>query len=155
VASILAQLCAQFYASARSLPKVVQNLYSSDQQQPRINELEKTLQSLIKTMSRMYMILDALDECCERDALLPFILSSLEETGGKLRVLVLSRREEDIEAALSPSSQSICLQSSPVSADIGLDIELHIAERLRQFTKWPRDLKAEVTRVLVDGAGGM
>lgn len=120
-----------------------------------MNELEEALQAVIKNTSKTYLILDALDECTDREVLLPFVRSLVEQTAGGLNVLVLSRREEDIEHALSPlSTRQIRLESSLVSPDI----RLHVEDRLKsdfRFSKWPPELRNEVSQILVQKSHGM
>jgi hypothetical protein len=102
-----------------------------------------------------FIILDALDECKEREKLL-LLLEKLNSWGTeKLHVLVTSRRERDIEETLeSLVTSEICLQSAVVD----VDIHTHISERLQndsKLRKWPANVEGEIERTLMDGAQGM
>jgi hypothetical protein len=153
ITSLLSQLLIAKIGS-----QTIHELYArkgQGRQQPHVTELEEALQSVIKNISKTYLILDALDECSDREALLPFIRSLVEQAMGSLNVLVLSRREEDIEHTLNPLSEhQIRLESSLVSPDISL----HVQDRLNsdfRFLRWPPELRNEVSQILVKKAHGM
>ncbi|PVH67796.1 ankyrin, partial [Cadophora sp. DSE1049] len=102
-----------------------------------------------------FIILDALDECKEREELL-LLLKNLTSWGaGNLRVLATSRRERDIEEALEPLvSSEICLQSALVDNDIGT----YLSERLQndpKLKRWPANVRGEIKDTLMEGAQGM
>ena len=55
------------------MPKVLVNLYShcgTGYQEPTLNDLQNTLQAILDGFSSTFIILDALDECTEREKLL-------------------------------------------------------------------------------------
>ncbi|KAH6662712.1 ankyrin repeat-containing domain protein [Halenospora varia] len=102
-----------------------------------------------------FIILDALDECKEREELL-LLLESLNSWGiEKLHVLATSRRERDIEETLeSLVTSKICLQSALVNVDIGT----YLFEQLQddpKLKKWSANVRVEIKRTLMDGAQGM
>ena len=136
----------------------LESLFSRNQdgkQQPEQDALELTLQQMLGKFEETFIILDALDECKEREELLLLLekLNSWEIE--KLHVLVTSRRERDIEEALeSLVTSEICLQSALVN----IDIHTHISERLQNdsiLRKWPTNVRGEIERTLMDGAQGM
>lgn len=156
--SLITSLLSQLSTAKGGIQRIIYDLYArKDQgrQQPHVTELEDALQSVIKNISKTYLILDALDECSDREALLPFIRSLVEQAMGSLNVLVLSRREEDIEHTLNPLSEhQVRLESSLVSPDISL----HVQDRLNsdfRFLRWPPELRNEVSQILVQKAHGM
>ena len=124
-------------------------------QQPTQDALELTLQQMLGGFEETFIILDALDECKEREELL-LLLKNLNSWGTeKLHVLVTSRRERDIEETLeSLATSEICLQSALVN----IDIHTHISERLQndsKLRKWPVNVQGEIERTLMDRAQGM
>ena len=136
----------------------LESLFSRNQdgkQQPEQDALELTLQQMLGKFEETFIILDALDECKEREKLL-LLLEKLNSWGTeKLHVLVTSRRERDIEETLeSLVTSEICLQSAVVD----VDIHTHISERLQndsKLRKWPANVQGEIERTLMDGAQGM
>jgi hypothetical protein len=76
----------------------------------------------------VYIIVDALDECSEREELLVLIEDIIDWKLTTLHTLATSRKEQDIEDCLSTLvSNEIDIQSTLVDADI----RVHVRERLR------------------------
>jgi hypothetical protein len=123
--------------------------------QPTFDSLLLTLQQILGDFSQTYIIIDALDECAERDDLLIVIQSIVDWGLDKLHMLVTGRRERDIEDAIeSLVTGKACIQDAIANADI----RIHIRERLRNDAKlkrWPADIKEEIEVALMSGAHGM
>lgn len=124
-------------------------------QQPTQDALEVALQQILDLPGKTFIILDALDECKEREELL-LLLEHLTLWGaGNLHVLATSRRERDIEESLKPLVTSeICLQSALVN----VDIDTHISQRLQndpKLKRWPARIREEIKDALMEGAQGM
>lgn len=103
----------------------------------------------------MFVILDALDECTEREDLLALIDSMAGWKVEKLHILATSRRETDITEILEPLiTGQISIQNEIVNADI----HTHLRERLQndpKLRKWPAKVRMEIEGALMDGAHGM
>jgi len=112
-----------------------------------------TLKSILGLFPKTYIILDALDECTDREELLVLI----EEINrwGAVQILATSRKEKDIEEALHPLvTCQICIQD----AQIDNDIKLYIRHRLQndsKLKKWPLKVQREIEESLMAGANGM
>ncbi|KAG4414253.1 hypothetical protein IFR04_012625, partial [Cadophora malorum] len=124
-------------------------------QQPTQDALEIALQKILNEFGETFIILDALDECKEREELL-LLLQNLTSWGaGNLHVLATSRRERDIEETLeSLTTSEICLQSALVDNDI----RIYLSERLQNDSKlkrWPANVRREIEDTLMEGAQGM
>lgn len=139
-------------------PEALQALYSRNydgQQQPRNAALAEVLQSILEDSPGTFIILDALDECTDREELLELIRKIRGWKVGKVHVLATSRKEKDIEEALEPLVTSkICIQSTQVNGDIQLLIreQLHNDPKLK---KWPAKVQEEVEKTLMEWANGM
>lgn len=152
--SLIEQLAGQ---SAKALA-CLEMLFSRCQdgkQQATQDALELALQQMLGEIGETFIILDALDECKEREELL-LLLKNLTSWGaGNLHVLATSRRERDIEETLeSLVTSEICLQSTLVNADINT----HISERLQndsRLKRWPANVRGEIEDTLMKGANGM
>ena len=109
----------------------------------------------MESFSHVYLLIDALDECTDREDLLQVITELDSWKLDKLHILVTSRRENDIEEALQPLVMcQICIQSALVDADI----RVHILERLSndpKLKKWPVNIREEIKDTLTKGAEGM
>lgn len=112
---------------------------------------------MIGYFKHAYVVLDALDECTEREDLLAFIEELVRTELNQLHILTTSRREGDIEASLGPLTQDqnkICIQSALVDADI----QVHIRERFQndpKLSRWPPKVHAEIEESLIKDANGM
>ncbi|KAL5328216.1 hypothetical protein ACEPPN_001712 [Leptodophora sp. 'Broadleaf-Isolate-01'] len=152
--SLIEQLAWQ---SAKALA-YLESLFSHCQDgkgQPTQDALEVALQQMLNEFGETFIILDALDECKEREELL-LLLKNLTSWGaGNLHVLATSRRERDIEEALEPLVTSeICLQSAIVDNDI----RTYLSERLQndsRLKRWPANVRGEIKDTLIEGAQGM
>ncbi|KAI9773654.1 MAG: hypothetical protein M1840_006928 [Geoglossum simile] len=150
-------LIAQLSAQSTSAPKFLEELYArhqNGQQKPSTEELVAALEGVVDSSQKTYIILDALDECTEREELLSLIKQMAQWKTGKLHILATSRRERDISEALNPlTKDEICIQSGLVKADI----QLHIRERLQhdQKLEWPAEVQDELEETLMEGAHGM
>jgi hypothetical protein len=123
--------------------------------QPTLASLLSTLQQILGDFRQTYIIIDALDECMEREDLLIMIETIVDWKLDKLHILATSRRERDIEDALGTLvTTQICIQDAVVNADI----QTHIRERLANDSKlkrWPTKVQIEIETALMDGAHGM
>ena len=152
--SLVEQLAWQSVNALAFLDSVVSRKQNANEQ-PKQEELELTLQQMLGDFEETFIIIDALDECEEREELI-LLLVKLKSWGGeKMHVLVTSRKERDIEEGLAPLlTREIRLQSALVDKDICN----YISERLRNDTKlrkWPTNVREEIERALIDGAQGM
>lgn len=148
----------QFALQASDILQELEQLYqkcSSGQQQPAEDGINSQFREAMARPGEKYIVLDALDECIDREGLLTFIR---ELTGAKprdLRILAASRREKDIEDDLSSvANHNINIQSTLVDADI----RIYIRDRMAMDTKlkkWPDSVQNEITTILMDKASGM
>ena len=74
---------------------------------------------------------------------------------GSVSLLVLSRRERDIEDELKTFFTKIaCIQGEAIDADIKTHVRYLLANDSR-LTKWAPEIKLEIESALVQGAHGM
>ena len=110
---------------------------------------------MLGDFQQTFIILDALDECKEREELLGLLKDLITWKVKSLHVLATSRREGDIEEALEPSvTGQVCIQSAVINADI----QIHVCERLQnnpKLEKWPSNVRKEIEDTLMDKAHGM
>ena len=141
---------------------VLQNMYSScsnGERQPTEEALLNTLRQLMTSLGDTYIILDALDECTERDELLADIEEIVSWKELNLHLLTTSRKEPDIEEVLTPLSDKrnrIAIQSALVDADI----RTYIHGRLqtdRKLKRWQKhsNVQMEIENTLTRKADGM
>ena len=156
IRSLISQLSGCCISSA------LQDLYSSclnGGRQPTFEVLLKTLRQMMTTLGDIYVVIDALDECTEREQLLTDLgeMASWEDVS--LHMLATSRRETDIEESLnllSDEHNRISIQSALVNADIRTYTHdrLQNDRKLRRWLKHPM-VQREIEDTLVEKAGGM
>ena len=148
-----------YQLSVPSLPPDVDKLYeqcSEGTREPGRAALVETLISTLTLAERMFLIMDALDECLERDELGKVIGQILNVQSNRIALLTTSRKELDLESALRDTMENITdlKKGDGVAHDICLHVEqcLHGDKRLK---KWPPKIKEEIQTALVNGAHGM
>lgn len=126
-----------------------------ESRQPTRKDLSKALSELIKSSTRTYLVLDALDECFERDALLTEVQKIIptEENGLSVHIILTSRLENDIEASLDRCTDKMSLQTASVDADIQYYTS-QVLETDRKIKPWPDDLKSLIKSTLIEKADG-
>lgn len=157
VANMLRSVIAQISRKGPSLPKAVQILlqYKEKAEQPNEQTLFQTLLSVLREDKTYYIILDALDECWERENLLE-TLSELAKQGLKnVHMLFTSRQEQDIKESLRPIvTENVPIQNTKVDKDIRLHVRRCLDED-RELKERPDSIKDEIETSLVEGAHGM
>jgi len=137
------------------LPPEVDTLY----QQCRIHQLDQeslveTLISIFRHSDRTFLIVDALDECSERDDLLNVMTRLMHAQ--RVGLLATSRNERDVARSLQCVVENV---TSPQEGDdIADDISLHVQRCLQQDSRlkeWPPMIRQEIQKALVHGAHGM
>ena len=154
--SMIMQLC--MTPGADKVPSIVENLfhqYDDGHKEPTLQSLIDTFSLLIATKPRTYVIIDALDECCERDKLIE-IFVHIVPASQYLNLLVTSRREKDLIDGLESIMEVQIDLSKWTGSDA--DIRLHVQRSLDTNTrlrKWKPTIKEEIFDALVKGAKGM
>lgn len=155
---LIRSLILQLASQCTHLPERLQWAYSRSQKgqnQPTTEELTVLLQQILISFSSTYVLLDALDECTDRENLLEFVEAFMDWRIDNLHLLVTTRKENDIARSLEPLlTEQLCIQSALVD----VDIRVHILERLSndpKLRKWPIEVQNEIEDVLSRGANGM
>jgi hypothetical protein len=158
VRSILAQLLRK----CDRIPAAVAALFSScesGRQQPPLSAYVDVLRRIIIEIPRVFLVLDALDECDSRKVLLEVITTISDWEANNLHILLTSRKERDIQDIVEQivrSENIVPLQSDQVDPDI----RAYIVERLskdKSLEKWHRsnEVEEEIESVLMKKAQGM
>lgn len=163
--SMIRSIITQLVRNVSAVPDAVAKLFSSLKSSNRQGSIEEYLTALlylVQEFSRVFLVLDALDECDRQGTgmkELRKILTTITEWNIQtLRLIVTSRRERDIESwldSLVRSPNIISLQGDIIDKDI----QLYVRERLsndEHFEKWKRypGLRDKIENAL-KGAHGM
>ena len=140
------------------VPKVLVNLYArcgDGHQEPTLDDLHKTLQKILLGFSSTFIILDALDECTEREKILDWIQTFILERDINLglHLIVTSRPEQEIEDKFK-SYHYLDLVEESENHDLVtyLDYQLQNDSDLQ---KWNYDTQEQIKLTLMKKADGM
>lgn len=158
IRSLISQLARQ----CTDQPNPLESLYTSSSdgaRQPKICELGQALRDLVQNFNDAFIIIDALDECKEREQLLADIKKFVGWQFEGLHILVTSRRERDIELTLDPllnENQNIDIEGEVVDKDIRVYVHeiLQSAQGLRRWRNKPL-VQDEIEKALTENANGM
>ena len=152
----------QLALSCQAIPKSLENLHASCmdwKRAPSVTELLGVASQIVDEFEDVYLVVDALDECNDRERLLTILEVISQWNRGKLRILATSRDEKDIKdtiTAITTSDTHINLKSDLINGDI----EAYVDQTLqvdRTLKRWRKDIEARelIRTVLVSKAKGM
>ena len=140
------------------MPKVLVDLYAccgNGHQEPTLDDLQSTLQRIVDGFSSTFIVLDALDECAEREKLLNWIQTFILEKDINLglHLIVTSRPEQEIEDKFK-SYHYLDLVEESGNHDLVayLDYQLQNDSDLQ---KWNSDTQNQIKLTLMKQADGM
>ena len=146
------------------IPDLLRNLYTryrNGTQQPSLRDLSSVLKCMIQSSEETYMVIDALDECTglERRSLLDFLVEMGRWKLDNLHTLVTSRAVQEIEDTILRRLTGVVefdlkLRTNLVNQDIDTYIK-NILNRDRALRRWPPDVKATISEILLKQAHGM
>ncbi|QYS98021.1 ANK_REP_REGION domain-containing protein [Trichoderma simmonsii] len=151
---MIATLIKQLAQNSSPFPEVVHQLrdrHTPMRSRPFLKELSDTLTSLIQSFSRVFILIDALDEGndSDRTRLLGEIFNLQEKTS--LNFFVTSRPINDIAADFK---SSISREISPTQHDVFQFLNARMSE-LPQFVRDDITLQTEVKTAIYSAIGGM
>ncbi|KAI6887757.1 Pfs, NACHT and ankyrin domain protein [Hortaea werneckii] len=153
--NMVKSLLSQFLQKCTRIPDSAQRLSTAASEQ----QLLHALRDVMETLPMPFVVLDALDECNDRNRLFE-ILEGVHSWGNKsLHMLVTSRKEVEIEDTLEDlvlSANRTCLESHLVDEDIRTYVHERLTED-KSFRRWQRDpeIQEEIEQTLGKQACGM
>jgi hypothetical protein len=156
--SLVRQICSQ----SNTAPADVVKLHAEcNDASPTLERLIETLVSLLSQESTVYIIVDALDECKEKEdeeerrAVLDALRDIKSSATGPVNIFVASRPEIDITREMS----DLCdIDLNVQAALVDEDIRYHVRSCLSKDTRlkrWPPNVKQEIEDKLTNDANGM
>ena len=140
------------------MPKVLVDLYAccgNGHLEPTLDDLQNTLKRILHGFSSTFIILDALDECTEREKLLNWIQTFILEKDIKLglHLIVTGRPEQEIETKFkSYHYLDLVGESENHDLRVYLDYQLQNDSNLQ---KWSFDIQQQIKLTLLKKADGM
>jgi Cdc6-like AAA superfamily ATPase len=153
---LLASLLKQLAQDRPSLPDIVKDLYSRHKEKrtrPPLEEISRTLQSVAAMYSRVFIIVDALDECQVYDDCRTRFLSEIFNLQAKCgaNLFATSRFIPEIKERFEGS---ISLEIRASNEDVRRYLDGHMF-RLPEFVRRSQELQDEVKTEIVKAVGGM
>ena len=115
----------------------------------------KCIQSICRAYKKVYLVIDALDECSG----IADLIETLQRLSGpencNFFTLCASRRERDIENfSTSINSLQIVFQEEETNQDIAKYVRA-VMTADSYFMRWPETIQTEIESALTKGANGM
>ena len=165
--SMVRSLASQLYYKRKDTRPPLDSLFSScgdGRQQPDGELLCQSLLDMIRLVDEVWIVLDALDECCTRrgtptEGLLSWITDLRNSGQRNVHLLVTSRPEQDIEAEVRKWARDediTPIQSSLITDDIRGYVRTRVRDdkALERWRSRP-DVQDEIETRLMEKAGGM
>ncbi|EWY79879.1 hypothetical protein FOYG_16944 [Fusarium oxysporum NRRL 32931] len=153
---LLASLVRQLSRGWHSLPEGVNSLYGKHKKnatRPLVEELSATLQYVIELYTKVFIIVDALDECQALDDCRGKLLSEIlrYQDRSAVNFFATSRPIPDITKIFQ---QTLCLEIRATKDDVTLYLEKHIGT-LRPVIKTNSRLQEQIKIGISDAVDGM
>ena len=153
---LLASLLKQLIQEQPSMPENVKSLYErhrGNRTRPSFNELSEALHSIVADYSKVFIIIDALDECQVSDGSRKRLLSEIFRVQAKTgaNVFATSRFIPEIEKELEGS---VSLEVRASGEDVRRYLDGHMFE-LPSFVAHNRNLQDEIKSEIINAVDGM
>ena len=139
------------------MPKVLVDLYAccgNGHQEPTLDDLQNTLLRILDGFSSTFIILDALDECTEREKLLNWIQTFIlgKDINLGLHLIVTSRPEQEIKDKFK-SCHYLDLVEESENDDLIVYLDYQL-ENDSVLQKWKFDTRKQIKSTLLEKGDG-
>ncbi|RKK65446.1 hypothetical protein BFJ69_g16275 [Fusarium oxysporum] len=153
---LLASLLKQLARGWHCLPESVNSLYGKHKKnstRPLLEEVSATLKSVVELYAKVFIIVDALDECQTLDNCRGILLSEIFKLQERFTVnlCATSRPMSDITSIFD---RALCLVIRATKDDVALYLERHM-ETLRSVVKTNTRLQEQIKTAIADAVDGM
>lgn len=153
---LVASLLKQLIQKQTRIPDCVQafyDKYNKESRRPSLDELSEILRSVSSLYSKVFILIDALDECQDTDGCRKNLLSRIfhlqKETN--INIFATSRFIQDI---VDTFNESICFEISAKDEDVQSYLDSHMT-RLPSFVLRSPDLQNEIKAKICQLSDGM
>ena len=153
----LRSLIEQVSSESGDVPKPLATLYRRSRNgsvQPMSADLLRTLQSIIQELSHFYLVVDAVDECKEKQDFLKFLNTVASWRYSQVHIVVTSRTAVDTEAR---NRKWHCSRLTVEEQLVDADVEKHVRATLEDdeiLNRWDPEQQKLIAKSLLDGAKG-
>lgn len=154
IRSLLFQLILQQQNRLQVLEQLYQKC-ENGQQQPAEAVIQSLLMDAVAYTGHKYIMMDAIDECADREDFLIFINKMVILQQPDLHIMITSRREKDIEERIKVlANYNINIQSAIVDEDIRVYVHDRLATDSK-LKKWSNPVQNEIVATMMKKADGM
>jgi hypothetical protein len=153
---LLASLLKQLAESQPSLPSTVKELYDrhrTKRTRPSLEEISRSLRAVTTLYSRVFLIVDALDECQVSNSCRKSFLSEMFSLQANHRVNLFAT-SRFIPEITTKFQGNISFEIRASKEDIGRYLEAHM-RHLTSFDDWNQQLQDEIKVEISDAVDGM
>ncbi|KAF4973152.1 hypothetical protein FSARC_496 [Fusarium sarcochroum] len=155
VVQVLASLLRQLVAGRRDIPKEIQEMYDMRTEKvykPKFDAIYKAIRSVAGLYEKVFVVIDALDECPEVDGRRSELLKAIAQLQVDIstNLLCTSRHIPDIEACFTKST---LVEVRATENDVRAYLDSHL-DRLPGFVARSRHLQDEVKEAIVRAVDG-
>lgn len=162
VDNMLHSLVLQIISSSESIPNAIDSLFKSCQdgaRSPQTDDLVRMFEALVVSKMKIVVVLDALDECEDREDLLLFLESAIGRRANGLSMILTSRRLREFDDLFDDNlgeQSKISIQNEEVDNDIRSYIHGRLSHD-RRFKRWQKQpsVQEEIERRLMEKSEGM
>jgi hypothetical protein len=159
IRSLLWQIAKCTGGSSRELEQLYDSC-GNGRDQPSVQTLVQTVNKALHEVKHIRIVLDALDECKTRPALLSWLTQLARQETSNVQIIATSRKEHDIEIEFEQwleKSAIVPLQQPDVDADIGayVNAKLRAADSKLQRWRGNPEVQYEIEENLIGKAKGM
>jgi hypothetical protein len=142
---------------AKSIPSMLHNLYAAHREKrtrPSLDDDYAVLRSAISEYSKVFILVDALDEYPERER--NILLRRLAALGATVNLMLTSRPHVKIDDVI-PDSDVEALEVRATDEDVRLyvDAQISLSPRLLKFASCRPGLREEIQTEIVRRSDGM
>jgi hypothetical protein len=123
--------------------------------QPTLHELSEILQLEISDFSKIFIIIDALDECTTTDNAPAKLLGELQNLQPKLRLMVTGRPFAVKNLSLFPAYATLEVRARDLDIEKFVRGRIQADESLRTYASGGNELEKPIIGTVVDKAKGM
>ena len=147
VASLLKQIVQDSNTTLDNL-KPLYTRHNTQRTRPTVGELTMVLESEVRTHSKVFVVVDALDECCEEDGTRATLLNVLESLAGNVSLMVTSRDLPSIAREFEGKKRLT------ISAN-DEDIKAYIKGRIALAPRHLKNLQDTIVTKMIESVQGM
>ena len=132
---LIRSLISQFSHQRGGIPTELADLYKRcGDHQPSVNQLQNTLRAILDGFSHAQIVIDALDECTDREKTLIWVKTLVLDTNLKLHIMITSRPEQDINKVFRMFN-SVDVGKATANRDILKYLELQMESKFKEYNE--------------------